>query len=197
MKIHLITKDQLDADNNYIGKVDLSDFDGAIESAGYLGWVKVKSLKAKFYILFRAGSGIKAGEGIKAGLGIKAGSGIKAGLGIKAGEGIRAGLGIKAGVGIEAGLGIKAGWGIEAGEGIEAGFSICAKTLSCKLRIFAGLCLWRLPTKEETQVVVEKLENGQIAFGELVIKPAPAPVNTCSNKVVEIDGKKYKPMEIL
>lgn len=29
MKIHTITKDQFDADGNYIGDVDLSDFDGA------------------------------------------------------------------------------------------------------------------------------------------------------------------------
>src|SRR3989304_3301989 len=71
-----------------------------------------------FIIECEAGSGIKAGEGMKAGSGIKAGEGIEAGEGIKAGEGIEAGEGIKAGEGIEAGSGIKAGWGFGAGEGL-------------------------------------------------------------------------------
>lgn len=121
IKTHIITKDQLDKDNNYIGKVDLTDFDGHLESAESLGYVKFKLLKVKGYIHFKAGSGI------------------------------------------------------EAGEGIEAGLSIRAKFISSKLRIFAGLCTWKLPSKEEQQIVVEKLESGAITLGELVIKnPASA-----------------------
>ncbi len=88
----------------------------------------------------------------------------------KAGTGIEAGTGIKAGEGIKAGLGIKAGEGIEAGTGIEAGLSIVCKSLSSKLRIFAGLCLWRLPKPEEKQIVCKKLLQGEICFGELIIK---------------------------
>jgi hypothetical protein len=111
-----------------------------------------------------AGWGIKAGGGIEAGWGIKAGSGIKAGWGIKAGDGIEAGSGIKAGWGIEAGSGIKAGGGIKAGSGIKAGFSITSKWVSARLRIFAGLCMWRAPTPEEMKIRAE-LRGGVIAFG--------------------------------
>ena len=101
---------------------------------------------------------------------------IEAGCGIEAGEGIEAGCGIKAGWGIEAGEGIKAGWSIEAGEGIEAGlgikagWSIICTVLTCRYRIFAGLCIWKIPSKEEKQIICEKVASGEIAYGELVIK---------------------------
>ena len=142
-QIHIVTKDQLNADNEYIGTVDLSNFDGAIEIGADLGWVKFKALVATKYIVAKAGSGIEAGWGIEAG------SDIKAGWGIKAGEGI------------------EAGWGIKAGWGIEAGLKISAKWITAKLRIFAGLCLWRIPTEEETEVAAE-LREGVIAFGKHV-----------------------------
>jgi hypothetical protein len=112
----------------------------------------------------KAGWGIEAGWGIKAGEGINAGSGIKAGEGIEAGWGIEAGEGIEAGSGIEAGLGIEAGWGIEAGLGIEAGWGIEAKWFDIKLRIFAGLCMSRLPRPEELEIRGE-LRQGIIAHG--------------------------------
>ena len=93
-------------------------------------------------------------------------------------------------------MGIKAGLGIKAGESIEAGLSIYAKFISSKLRIFAGLCVWKLPAKEEQQIIVEKLESGTIAFGELVIKnPTPA-IPSFTDKIVEIEGKKYKLTEV-
>jgi len=168
MKTHIITKDQLDADNNYIGSTNLDNFEGHLESEENLGYVKFKFLKIQGYIGFKAGSGIKAGDGIEAGGGIKAGCGIEAGGGIEAGSGI------------EAGGGIKAGGGIEAGSGIEAGWGISAKTISSKLRIFAGLCLWRLPTKEECQIRA-KLLSGTIAFGELV---EPVELQEVKNKVL-------------
>ena len=95
-----------------------------------------------------------------------AGSGIKAGLGISAGEGIKAGEGISAGWGISAGKGIKAGEGISAGWGIKAGFSIrCKRALSARLRIFAGLVSWRMPTPEEQEIECAKLEQGTVALG--------------------------------
>ena len=135
MKTLKITQADLDKDNFYIGKEELSDyfkpFDGNIEIDGGLGYVKFKKsivlsgdLIAKAGSGITAGSDITAGEGITAGWGIKASSGITAGWGIEAGEGITAGWGIKAGGSITAGKGIKAGDGITAGRGIEAGSDI-------------------------------------------------------------------------
>ena len=80
-----------------------------------------------------------------------------------------AGWGIEAGYEIKAGEGIKAGCGIKAGWGIEAGLSITAKWLDIGLRIFAGLCLWREPKVEETQINVEEIKQGEICFGKLNI----------------------------
>jgi len=189
MKTLTITKADLDETGSYVGQEDVSDFDGHIEIAADLGRVKFStSVRALGRIRAHIGSGIEAGNGIEAGWGIEAGNGIEAGDGIKAGWGIEAGDGIKAGDGIEAGNGIEAGWGIEAGNGIEAGwgikagdgikagwgikagFSISAKILTARLRIFAGLCAWRLPTPEEMQIHVEVL-SGTVAFGE-VVSPA-------------------------
>ena len=79
----------------------------------------------------------------------------------------RAGCGIEAGWGIKAGCGIEAGEGIEAGGGIEAGWGIKAKFISCALRIFAGLCLWRFPTEAEMTITSE-IRNGTVAFGRVV-----------------------------
>jgi len=133
-------------------------------------------IKAGFGIV--AGDGIKAGWGIEAGTGIIAGTGIKAGAGIVAGSGIKAGDGIKAGGHIDAGGHIVAGLGIEAGWNIKAGRNISAKWIVAKLRIFAGLCSWRLPTEEETEIRAE-LREGAIAFGKLV---GPAEPTTLGGK---------------
>jgi len=84
MKTHIITKDQLDEDNNYIGDVNLEDFDGNLECEEDLENVYFKSLKIKGSIIFKKGSGIIAGRGISAGSGIEAGWGISAGSGISA-----------------------------------------------------------------------------------------------------------------
>ena len=62
-----------------------------------------------------------------------------------------------------------AGDGIEAGWGIKAGLSITAKWLDIGLRIFAGLCLWKEPKVEETQINVEEIKQGEICFGKLNI----------------------------
>ena len=117
-----------------------------------------------------AGSNIIAGDGIKAGRNISAGGGIKAGSGIKAGDGIEAGWDIKAGEGITAGSCILAGWGISAGEGITAGdgilvgLTIVAKWVSARLRIFAGLCAWKIPAQAEMEISAE-IRSGTVAFG--------------------------------
>jgi hypothetical protein len=166
MKTLLITKEHLDDENYYIGKKDVTNFDGNITIDKNLGLVRFKkSIILNGTLVARAGTGIKAGYGIEAGYGIKAGYGIEAGYGIKAGDGI------------EAGTGIKAGWGIEAGYGIKAGLSISCKTIFSNLRIFAGLSIWKIPTPEEKQIVCEELLRGEIAYGELVIvKPS---ITTC------------------
>lgn len=57
----------------YIGKDNVSDFDGHIEIADGLGWVRFEGdVKAKGSIVVGVGSGIEAGGGIEAGEGIKA-----------------------------------------------------------------------------------------------------------------------------
>ena len=73
-----IKKEHLNDKNEYVGDVDLSDFNGNIISDENLGFVKLKSIKVSGFILFKAGSGIKAGEGIEAGGGIEAGLSISA-----------------------------------------------------------------------------------------------------------------------
>ncbi len=70
MKTHIVTKDQLDADNKYIGSVDLTNFKGHLEIEASLGWVVFTSLKVFGCIFAKAGTGIEAGWGIKAGEGI-------------------------------------------------------------------------------------------------------------------------------
>ena len=72
------------------------------------------------------------------------------------------------GLSIEAGSSIKAGRSIKAGESIKAGWSIrCKEDLTVKLRIFAGLCAWRLPEPEEQVVECAKLTKGTVCFGML------------------------------
>ena len=149
-----ITKADLDK-NGYYAASDSLESDESIEIDADLGTVRLRGyLKTKLSIVAAAGSGIKAGWGIEAGWGIKAAWGIKAGKGIEAGEGIAAGKGIEAGWGIEAGLGIKAG-----------------KDISVKLRVFAGICMWRIPTTEEMTITAQRIE-GNVAFGNLVLVPS-------------------------
>ena len=76
----------------------------------------------------------------------------------------KAGSGIEAGLGIKAGEGIKAGRGIDAGDGIKAGLSISCKSLSTPLRIFAGICGWKIPTEAEMTITGE-IRKGTVAYG--------------------------------
>jgi len=67
------------------------------------------------------------------------------------------------------GSGIEAGWGIKAGEGIEAGWGItCTGVFTVRLRVFAGLCLWRLPTEAEQTITCSRFVGGTIAYGTLI-----------------------------
>ena len=81
--LKLTKKDFKDTDNywkEYIGKEDVSDYQGNIEIEGNLGYLRFTSIKVSGYIVAEAGSGIKAGRGIEAGEGIEASEGIEAGL---------------------------------------------------------------------------------------------------------------------
>jgi len=173
--LKLTSKDFKQSDSyykDYIGKTDVSDFDGNIEIEGGLGYTKFNSLKAKGYILAEAGSGIKAGDGIEAG------------------DGIKAGWGIEAGDGIEAGEGIKAGWGIEAGDGIEAGLTItCKLTLKVAYRIFAGICHWRKNVEDTDKTVTCGKLEGHIEYG--ILNETGLPEQKVKEDMVEIDGKKW------
>ena len=106
MKTLKITQKDLNANNEYIGKMDVTNFNGNIEIDESLGCVLFKSISVTGYLWARAGSGIKAGWGIKAGSGIKAGLGIEAGSGIKAGLSITCRLSLKITKRIFAGLAI-------------------------------------------------------------------------------------------
>jgi len=55
----------------------------------------------------------------------------------------------------------------KAGSGIEAGWGIEAKTLSAKLRIFAGLCSWRLPNPHEMEIRAKVL-SGEVCYGTVI-----------------------------
>ncbi len=117
--LHLVAKDFKDSDSyykNYIGKEDVSNYQGNIEIEGNLGYVRFEGyLIATGYIIAEAGSGIEAGEGIK------------------------------------------------------AGFTIfCKLALNIRLRIFAGLTIYKKPTKQEMQITCGKLEKGEVCFGELI-----------------------------
>ena len=89
-------------------------------------------------------------------------------------------MGIKAGWGIKAGEGIEAGWGIEAGEGIT-----CKLELNIKLRIFAGLCLWRNPTQEEKTISCGKLTSGSVEYGILKEIGLPRKENDKKNELLK------------
>ena len=55
-----------------------------------------------------------------------------------------------------------------SGRGIEAGFSIfCKKHLSSGLRIFAGVCTWKIPSDEERMITCQKLIRGEVCYGIL------------------------------
>ena len=67
---------------------------------------------------------------------------------------------------------------VQAGEGIEAGLSIsCNGIVFSSLRIFAGVCGWRIPTADEQRIVCTQV-NGIVAHGTLQLAPAATPEPT-------------------
>jgi hypothetical protein len=134
MNTLLITADHI-KNGLYVGP-DLSDFDGNVEFAADLGWVKIDAaIRVSGCLVIKAGTSIEAGDLIKAGGLIKAGDWIEAG-----------------------------GW-IEAKKGISAGLWIAAKTVSANFKIFVGVCVWRETLPEERQLRA-RLLNGELAHGE-------------------------------
>ena len=179
MKTITLTKADFNDKNEYVGKHDVSNFDGNLEIAENLGAVFFREVSVTGNLLAKAGSGIEAGSGIKAGGGIKAG------------------LDIEAGWGIEVGWGIEAGEGIEASSGIKAGLSIkCKLTLSSGLRIFAGIATFEIPSGDRLKIICGKLVKGQVCYGKLVELglPEDKKPQSLSGKVVEVklDGQTYK-----
>lgn len=122
MNVLKITREMLNANNEYIGATDVSDFDGAIEIEPNLGIVRFKiSLRATKDIYAKTGSGIKTSGDIIAGEYIIAIWGD-----LDAGGNINAGSDVGAGGNIGVGGGIISGWMIEAGGDISAGGNINA-----------------------------------------------------------------------
>lgn len=90
----------------------------------------------------------------------------------------------------------QAGTGIEAGAGIEAGWYVrCKLVLAFNLRLFAGLCLWRLPNAEEMEVRCGKKEGGTVVHGNLIetgLPEEPKVASFSGKKVsVTVDGQTY------
>lgn len=170
------------------------DIDTHIKSGGFIRAVGF----IESGVSIRANGAIEAGAFIKSGGGINANGSIKSGGSIISVGLIESGVSIKSGGSIESGTSIKSGGSIDAVESIEAELGIqaqlsisCNKSLKSGLRIFAGLCSWREPSKEETLITCGKLEGGEIAYGELVETGLPEQPN-CNGKIVEIEGVKYE-----
>lgn len=219
IKTHIVTREQLDKDNNYIGSVDLTNFIGHLRFDEELGCINFNSLKVSHSITFGFNNSATAKDSIEAGsdifceLGIRAGGNILAGGNVEvrgdivAGRSIRVGGDINTGGNIEANWEIRVGGDIKAYLGIEvsgdlivggnvevrdgsieardfievaggmvvSGAIIAGLTITCKfidsgLRIFAGICSYKNPKREEMQIITQEVRRGIIAFGELIIK---------------------------
>ena len=134
----------------YIGKEDVSDYDGNIEIEAKLGYIRFNSIKAKGYILAEAGSGIKAGWGIKAGGSIEAGWGIEAVGGIEAGLNITCKLSLNIAYRIFAGIAL---WKKEVEES--------EKTITCGKLEHGEVCYGIL---KETGIPGEKKTHAEITI---------------------------------
>lgn len=113
---------------------------------------------------------IWAGRSIIAGGKLSATGSVHAGENVFSGRGIKTGADLISGRGISANEEISCGKHLQAGRGITAGFWIDADTITTPLRIMAGLCRFRLPQPEETEVRFNVLEDGEVAFGRAVQK---------------------------
>jgi hypothetical protein len=68
-------------------------------------------------------------------------------------------------------------------------------SLSAKLRIFAGLCTWKIPEAAELAIECGSHDSGIIALGNLKIvkveQPESAPALSGKKVTVTLDGKTY------
>jgi len=151
----------------YIGKEDLSNFDGNLEFEANLGLIKVSSIEVTGYISIKAGDWIKAGGSIKAGGWIEADGWIKAGTSIKAIRG-----------------------------GVTAGLQItCTGLLKFKLRLFAGTSPDSWDENCSKEVRCGKLE-GNVVYGDVIETGLPdEEIATEEKEVIELNGKKYQLIE--
>ena len=69
---------------------------------------------------------------------------------------------------------------------------ITAKTIQTTYRIFAGLYIWKNPTDAETEIRCEKLIQGTVAFGKLVITMPKIPVETIKVGNLTFDKKQVE-----
>jgi len=132
--LQLTSKDfkQVGEYKEYIGKEDLTNFEGNLEVKSNLGRLKFTRIEVSGYIWIETGNwigtdgSIKSGDSITVGGSIETGGSIKAGGWVEAYGQITADGSIEARGWIKAGTSIKAGGSIEAGGWIEAGDSIKA-----------------------------------------------------------------------
>ena len=113
---------------------------------------------------------------------------IKAGWSIKASWSIEASGYIEAGGSIIAGESIEAGEFIKAGEsyGISAALYITAQdTISCGLKIFAGICTWKNTEDSDKTITCSKLLSGTVEYG--ILKETGE-----AKKKITIDGKEIE-----
>ena len=115
---------------------------------------------------------------------------------IEAGEYIKAGWSIKASWSIEAGGYIEASEYIEAGYGISAGLYITAKsTISCGLKIFAGICTWKNIEDSDKTITCSKLISGTVEYGLLKETGEAKKKITIDGKEIEISLESFEALK--
>jgi len=120
--LQLTSKDfeQVGEYKEYIGKEDLTNFEGNLEVKSNLGRLKFTRIKVSGYIWIETGNWIETDGSIKSGDSITVGGSIETGGSIRTNSWIETDGSIIAGGSIEAGGWIKASRSIEAGGSIEA-----------------------------------------------------------------------------
>jgi len=167
LKTLKITAADVDADGNYTGAADVTDWPGHIVIAKGLGTVRfATSLRAKGLIVAGTYSGIVAREDVVAGLDVRSGRDIVSDFGS-----IVAGRAIRATWSVTAALHIVARRGVMAGLSVKAGISVCAQWVYSNNLIFNGPGEWRTLSADEMEIRAE-LRGGTIAYGTHIAPPA-------------------------
>jgi len=198
MRTLVLKKEHFDDRCNYIGKEDLSYFDGNIEIDLEMFLLCFECVFATGYILVKSGTYIRVNRSISAGSSIVVGGGIEVGTCINAGGNFRANGGVLAGESIwvdgyiDASTRIEAGMDMEAGLGIVAGLSItCGNDLCSGSRIFAGTCPWSMPEEDDLKITCRSLVSGEVCSGKLVETEVDKTQKEVNPKEVIFDGVRY------